>query len=135
MIGSKSSYNHLGTAISCLLAISFVFGLSCAPLCAGSSCLPQTTLVTGSKTHCHGMSGHGESSVFGAKNGPCQLADTGLAVFSKPGFSVKTNSPSTEILLTAITIQDFAASSTEVLFSNGPPRNSFPRIAPLILRV
>ncbi|MBS1865104.1 MAG: hypothetical protein JSS69_04230 [Acidobacteria bacterium] len=135
MAGFKMSCGLLGSAVSCLVALSLIVVASCAPLCAGSVCLPQKS-TSSTEAGCHGMGGHhGTSSFLAARTAVCQLGDAGLAIVAKSGLSVNSDAPATDFHAAPNFLQSFVGSSTEVWVSSGPPGTIFSTPTSLVLRV
>jgi len=125
MSGSKVSYTRADAATACLLMLALIVGPLCTPLCAGSSCLTQST-SSAVKASCHGMSSsHGDNHfAASARGGPCRLAEARLAILIKSTLSVKTTSfEDGESIVAAAhsDAQDVFAVSSHFIFSSGGP--------------
>jgi len=139
MFGLKASYGRGAAATACLLMLALLVGPLCTPLCAGSSCLAQTTR-SNVEASCHGMSSQGGGHFAASPNGGrCGAAEASLAVLSKLSLSVKSGVANNQELVLAappLSAKDIFAARLRLNFSSGPPLEiQSPSLSNLVLRI
>lgn len=135
MMSMGSLHRSWGAAVSCVLALSLIIGVSCAPICAGTACLPRGTNVQ-EDSSCHGMPSHDASTAsLTARGSACKISETAVAVLGKTNFAVHQVSPADDAIVTNSFPQSFAASISGDSLAEGSPGAHSPRVPTLVLRV